>query len=539
MVKTLFIIGLVLLIQGSSTLFQALSVGHASWALNQTLFWGTPIVHFVFWIGLAHAGTFLSAILLIFEVRFQKRISLVAELSTIAAILVAALFPLIHLGIVSRFYFLVPFFNERDMFVNFNSPLIWDFLAIGAYACLSIVFFISHILSLKIPSFLKTRKVLAWILFPLVLWVHTIVSLDFAVTTDSLWQGAYFPIYFIIGAIFSGLALVLFLLEIMQRRVRKIEEILVAGSWFLLVFWIWEFIQKGVMHSFVLLFGFVFVQLFWLPRFRNTKAVRLFVSFSVLVAMWIERYVLIVHTNIEWLLVDWGWFALGIGLFLSVFFGGVLLFQKYCPQILLSVPEETSEKYSNGMIFKIIVPAIIITILFWFLNYRFDSTVSVINWVPALFPVLSLIVGLSFFVIELFSIVSKPRFYLVSGACLLVLGFLMGAFYAGGDTNLGRENKIISVEQTSEKERSTFDLWKSRCASCHGLDGEGNRKFIYEFYPEIQDLTLKRLNLQGEDSLTQVVLKGRAFMNPFKDRLSESEARALIRFMYKLAEEKK
>lgn len=191
------------------------------------------------------------------------------------------------------------------------------------------------------------------------------------------------------------------------------------------------------------------------------------------------------------------------------------------------------------MIFKIIVPAIIITILFWFLNYRFDSTVSVINWVPALFPVLSLIVGLSFFVIELFSIVSKPRFYLVSGACLLVLGFLMGAFYAGGDTNLGRENKIISVEQTSEKERSTFDLWKSRCASCHGLDGEGNRKFIYEFYPEIQDLTLKRLNLQGEDSLTQVVLKGRAFMNPFKDRLSESEARALIRFMYKLAEEKK
>ena len=131
MVKKLFIVGLILLIPGIWTLFQALSIGPASWALDQSLFWGTPIVNFVFWIGLAHAGTFLSAILLILEVRFQKRISLVAELSTIAAILVASIFPLIHLGIVSRFYFLIPFFNERNIFANFSSPLIWDFVEIG------------------------------------------------------------------------------------------------------------------------------------------------------------------------------------------------------------------------------------------------------------------------------------------------------------------------------------------------------------------------------------------------------------------------
>lgn len=538
MVKKLFIVGLILLIPGIWTLFQALSIGPASWALDQSLFWGTPIVNFVFWIGLAHAGTFLSAILLILEVRFQKRISLVAELSTIAAILVASIFPLIHLGIVSRFYFLIPFFDERNIFANFSSPLIWDFVAIFVYLCISIFYIVTHLLSLKHASLLKTGKVLAWILFPLVLWVHTIVSLDFAVTTNNLWQGAYFPIYFILGALFSGLALVVFLLEVQKRRVRKIEELLIAASWLLFVFWIWEFFQKGVWHFEVVFFGFVIVQLLWIPVLRNQKTIRLFVSFAALISMWLERYVLIVPSDLEWLPVDYGWFALGIGLFLSVFFGLYLLIQKYNPLVFYVSAEESNEKYSRKVLWGILAGAVVFALLYFALNYPLDTSVPLMNWIPVLFPLFSLFAGLSFFALGVYSVVPKKQFFLVSGLLVLILGGAFGAFYAGGDTNLGVESKIISVERVSKNNRPVKDLWASRCASCHGLKGEGNRKFIYEFYPEIQDLTLERLNSQGEDSLTQVVLKGRAFMNPFEGRVSESEARALIRYMYQLAEEK-
>lgn len=537
MVKILFVLGLFLLIPGAWTLSQALSLGPVSWALDQSLFWGTPIVHFVFWIGLAHAGTFLSAILLIFGVQFQKRISLVAELSTISSLGVAVLFPLIHLGIVSRFYFLVPFFNQRGMYVNFSSPLVWDFIAIGVYACLSLMFFLIHLFSFNHSSLLKARKVFAWLLFPLVLWVHTIVSLDFAVTSNTLWQGAYFPIYFILGALFSGLALVLFLLEMINRRVRKIEELLLVGSWLILAFWIWEFFQKGVWHSEVFILGFVFVQLFLVPRFRNQKIIRILVSISVLVSMWIERFVLIVQSDLKWQAVDFGWFALSIGFFLSIFFGVYLLFQKYKPQLLSDFSETEVDNYSKSFLLKVFSVAFLLVVLFFFLNYQYDPSVSLIYWIPVFFPLFALFAGSIIFVVSIYSLVPKKYFFMVSGVIVVALGLLAGAFYAGGDTDFGNTNSISS-EKILNKDRSASYLWASRCASCHGSQGDGNRKFIYEYYPEPQKLSLERLDQQGNDSLVNVILKGRAYMNPFEKRLSESEAKALIRYMYKLAEEK-
>lgn len=538
MVKILFAIGILLLFPGGWTLYQAFSIGPASWALDQTVFWGTPIVNFVFWIGLAHAGTFLSAILLLLGARFQKRISFIAELSTVSSIFVAGLFPLIHLGIISRFYFLIPFFNQRNMYVNFASPLVWDFLAIGVYAFLSIAYLIVHIVSLKQPTLSKTRRAMAWVLFPLVLWVHTIVSLDFAVSTVPLWRGGFLPIYFIAGAIFSGLALVMILLESTQGRGRKLEELLLAGSWLLLVFWIWEFLQKGVWHIEVIFFGFLLVQLFWIRRLRNKKAVRLIVGASVLVAMWWERFAFIMHSDIKWLWNDWGWFALGVGLFLSLFFGLYLLFQKYFPQLFSVAPRESSAKIPQRQVILIVTFSFMLASFYLFLNHQYDPAVPWVQWVPAFFPIAAFIAGLSFFILGIYPLVQKKHFFSFSGVLVIIIGFIAGAFYAGGDTDLSFQSPPVSAEPLSEKERPASYLWASRCASCHAQDGRGNRKFIYEFYPEPQDLSIERLELQGEDSLTRVILEGRAYMNPFKERLSETEARSLIRYMHKLAEEK-
>lgn len=538
MVKILFAIGILLLFPGCWTLYHAFSIGPASWALDQTVFWGTPIVNFVFWIGLAHAGTFLSAILLLLGARFQKRISFIAELSTVSSIFVAGLFPLIHLGVISRFYFLVPFFNQRDMYVNFASPLVWDFLAIGVYAFLSIAYLIVHIVSLKHPSLSKTRRAMAWVLFPLVLWVHTIVSLDFAVSTVPLWRGGFLPIYFIAGAIFSGLALVMLLLESTQGRGKKLEEMLLAGSWLLLAFWIWEFLQKGVWHPEVIFFGFLVVQSFWITRLREKKIVRLIVGVSVLVAMWWERFALIMHSDIKWLWSDWGWFALGAGLFLFIFFGLYLLFQKIFPELFLVAPQESRENAPQRQVILIVVFSFMLASFYLFLNHQYDPGVPWVQWVPAFFPIAALIAGLSFFVLGIYPLVPKKYFFFFSGLVVIFVGFAAGAFYAGGNTDLSFQSSPVSAEFISKKERPTSYLWNSRCVSCHGSDGLGNRKFIYEFYPEPQDLTLERLVLQGEDSLTRVVLEGRAYMNPFEGRLSEPEARALIRYMHQLAEDK-
>jgi hypothetical protein len=220
------------------------------------------------------------------------------------------------------------------------------FCAIFVYLCISIVYVFTHLLSLKHASLLKTRKVLAWILFPLFLWVHTIVSLDFAVTTNNLWQELISQ-----SILFSGFILwpcsCCFSFRGAKEESSKNRRTINCRFLAPIFFWIWELFQKGVWHFEVVFFVFVIVQLLWIPVLRNQKAIRLFVSFSVLISMWLERYVLIVPSDIEWLPVDYGWFALGIGLFLSVFFGLYLLIQKYNPLVFYVSAEESNEKYSK------------------------------------------------------------------------------------------------------------------------------------------------------------------------------------------------
>ncbi len=212
--------------------------------------WGVYITNFVFWVGIAHSGTLISAVLYLFRARFRTSFNRAAEAMTVFALLVAGLFPLIHLGRAWKFFYLFPYPNQRQLWVNFRSPLIWDVFAVGTYMTVSAVFFYVGL----IPDLAIVRRYkegiqkriygifsLGWkgterewhnynqlYLFmaafatPLVASVHSVVSWDFAMSIIPGWHTTIFAPYFVAGAIFSGTAMVITLV-VPMRRILKLD----------------------------------------------------------------------------------------------------------------------------------------------------------------------------------------------------------------------------------------------------------------------------------------------------------------------------
>ncbi|MGE5340533.1 MAG: NrfD/PsrC family molybdoenzyme membrane anchor subunit [Candidatus Omnitrophota bacterium] len=213
--------------------------------------WAVYITNFVFWVGIAHSGTLISAILFLFRARFRNAYNRSAEAMTVIAIMTAGLFPLIHLGRVWRFYYLLPYPNQRDLWINFRSPLIWDVFAVSTYLTISVIFFYVGM----VPDFAVARRyftgIRQWVykilslgwegtneqwrhysrlyLFlaafatPLVVSVHSVVSWDFAMSIVPGWHSTIFAPYFVAGAIFSGTAMVI-TLTVPMRRILKLEH---------------------------------------------------------------------------------------------------------------------------------------------------------------------------------------------------------------------------------------------------------------------------------------------------------------------------
>jgi len=226
--------------------------GIGEWGLNRTVGWGWDITNFVWWIGIGHAGTLISAILLLFRQKWRMSINRAAEAMTIFAVICAGLFPVFHMGRVWIAFFTLPYPNTRGpLWPNFNSPLLWDVFAISTYFSVSLLFWYSGLIpdiaTIRDRAKTKLRKtvygilsfgwvgsakhwqrhealslVLAGISTPLVLSVHTIVSFDFATSVIPGWHTTIFPPYFVAGAIFSGFAMVLTLM-IMTRSSRHIS----------------------------------------------------------------------------------------------------------------------------------------------------------------------------------------------------------------------------------------------------------------------------------------------------------------------------
>ncbi len=374
--------------------------GIGIWGNNQPAGWGYDITNLVWWIGIGHAGTLISAILFLFHQEWRTSINRFAEAMTIFAVSCAALFPLVHLGRPWLAYWIFPYPNTFDLWPNFRSPLVWDAFAIGTYALVSLMFwFIGLIPDLATMRdrtenrwlrYLYGMLALGWrgaashwqrydaaylllaaLATPLVVSVHSVVSLDFAVSVIPGWHSTVFPPYFVAGAIFSGFAMVLTLLIplrkvygledfITERHLDNMAKIMLATGLFVAYgylteaftawysgheverFWLFNRSFGPYWWAFaaLMLCNILIPQALWF-RWVRVQPVALFVvAIVVNIGMWLERYVIIVVSlHRDFLPSSWGMYAgtwwdratfLGtIGLFLTL----IVLFIRVLPML--------------------------------------------------------------------------------------------------------------------------------------------------------------------------------------------------------------
>ncbi len=366
--------------------------GIGTWGLNKTIGWSWDITNFVFWVGIGHAGTLISAVLLIFRQRWRTAINRAAEAMTIFAVACAGIFPLIHAGRPWLLYWVFPYPNTRGpLWVNFRSPLLWDVFAISTYLTVSVAFwymgllpdlalvrdrtksgirkFIYGVLAFGWNGSNRTwhhwevmSLILAGLATPLVLSVHTIVSMDFATSIIPGWHTTIFPPYFVAGAVFSGFAMVLTLL-IITRKVLNWENyitmehidkmtkvILVTGMIVGLAygtefFMAWYSGNEYERYAFVnratgpywwaywsmISCNVISPQFFWSKKLRNSIPFVFFISIVVNIGMWFERFVIITTSlHRDFLPSSWSmysptwveiWTFIGtFGLFFTLFF---------------------------------------------------------------------------------------------------------------------------------------------------------------------------------------------------------------------------
>ncbi len=351
----LFAIALIIGLYGVGCILYLLGTGVGVWGLNKTIGWAWDITNFVWWVGIGHAGTLISAVLLLFRQKWRMAINRSAEAMTIFAVFMAGLFPLIHMGRLWLGYWVLPIPNHfGSLWVNFNSPLLWDVFAISTYLSVSLVFWYIGL----IPDFATIRDrakkpvakkmysilsfgwsgrakhwnrfelvslVLAGLATPLVFSVHSIVSFDFATSVIPGWHTTIFPPYFVAGAVFSGFAMVQTLMLVMRKAMgleayihRKHVEymnivIMVTGSIVgtayiteLFISWYsgveyeaYAFINRATgpywwAYFAMMTCNVVSPQLMWFKKLRRSLIFTFIISIVVNIGMWFERYVIIV-----------------------------------------------------------------------------------------------------------------------------------------------------------------------------------------------------------------------------------------------------
>jgi Ni/Fe-hydrogenase subunit HybB-like protein len=346
------------------------TVGVGIFGVNIPVGWGFDIVNFVWWIGIGHAGTLISAILLLLRQRWRTSINRFAEAMTLFAVACAGLFPILHLGRPGYFYWLFPYPNTMGVWPQFRSPLVWDVFAVSTYATVSLLFWFVGL----IPDLATLRDrarhpfarvaygmlamgwrgsaihwhryetaylLLAGLATPLVVSVHTIVSFDFAVGIVPGWHSTIFPPYFVAGAIYSGFAMVMTLaiplraaygLEdlITMRHLDNMAKVLlttgliVAYGYVMEIFFAWysanQFESYMITNRmtgpyapmyWALIFCNIFVpQMLWFPRVRANVPALFVIALIVNIGMWLERYIIVVTSlHRDFLPSSWGMYA--------------------------------------------------------------------------------------------------------------------------------------------------------------------------------------------------------------------------------------
>lgn len=359
-----------LLLMGLIVVGYQVSTGIGTWGLNKTIGWSWDITNFVFWVGIGHAGTLISAILLLFRQKWRTSINRAAEAMTIFAVMCAGIYPIIHMGRPWLAYWVFPYPNTRNLWLNFRSPLLWDVFAISTYFSVSAVFWyiglipdlanmrdrattpfkkrLLTILSLGWNGSHRTWSryeilclILAGLATPLVVSVHTIVSFDFATSVIPGWHTTILPPYFVAGAVFSGFAMVLTLLIIL-RKVMNYEHYitpahigamckvllctgmmvgLAYGTEFFIAWYSgnpyerFVFLNRAIgpyawAYWTMVICNVVIPQLFWLKSVRSNLTIVFIVSIFVNIGMWFERFVIITTSlHRDFLPSSWAMFS--------------------------------------------------------------------------------------------------------------------------------------------------------------------------------------------------------------------------------------
>jgi Ni/Fe-hydrogenase subunit HybB-like protein len=331
-----------------------IAVGVGLFGIMIPVAWGFAIVNFVWWIGIGHAGTLISAILLLLRQKWRQSINRFAEAMTLFAVACAGLFPLLHLGRPWFAYWLFPYPSTMGIQPQFRSPLVWDVFAVSTYFTVSLLFwFLGLIPDLatlrdrahgRVPRFIYGMLAMGWrgsaihwhryemaylllagLATPLVVSVHTVVSFDFAVALVPGWHSTIFPPYFVAGAIYSGFAMVL-TIAIPLRKLYGLEDfitmrhlknmalvmlatgMIVAYGYLMETFFAWysgDIFEKymimnrmfgpyGWMYWLLILFNILIPQALWVSRVRTNTLALFLIAVSVNIGMWLERYVIVV-----------------------------------------------------------------------------------------------------------------------------------------------------------------------------------------------------------------------------------------------------
>jgi Ni/Fe-hydrogenase subunit HybB-like protein len=415
--KVSFVISVTFMTLCFTMIVYLMSTGVGVWGLGHPVMWGWAIINFVWWIGIGHAGTLISAILFLLRQKWRTSINRAAEAMTIFAVMCAGIYPLIHIGRIWLGWWLFPIPNTYGIWPQFRSPLMWDVFAVSTYFTVSVLFwYMGLIPDLAVmrdrsksvirkfgyglfslgwtgsnrhwSNYEKAYLILAGLSTPLVLSVHSIVSLDFAVSQLPGWHTTIFPPYFVAGAVFSGFGMVLTLM-IPLRKLLRLEEIvtvrhvelmckvtlatgsIVAYAYAMEFFIAWYsgnpyekflFLQNRAADPLILSKVFhckpapywwaywimiscncIVPQLFWFRKIRQHMLIVFVLSIFVNIGMWFERFVIVVTSlHREFIPSNWGYYSPTIvdilqylGTF-GLFFTFFLLFLRYIPLIAIA-----------------------------------------------------------------------------------------------------------------------------------------------------------------------------------------------------------
>lgn len=409
--KIAILISILMILQGLFSVYITVNEGLDLWGINNKTVWGISISNFIFWIGIAHSGTLISAILLLFRQNWRSSINRAAEAMTLIAILCALVFLIIHTGRPwLSWLWIIPYPNQFSLWINFKSPLFWDFIAVFTYFTVSLIFwyvgmlpdisFLKNDIKFKLlrgfykffglgwvgsyrqwSGYNKLYTLIAGISTALVISVHSVVSMDFALVNIPGWHTTIFPPYFVAGAIFSGCALVVILLTItryafgLQEFIRndhieKINKIVFFLSWIMFFSYFIE-VFGGLFNSsnyeestaflklktplfwYMIIFNCILPQLYVFKGIRKSIKYSTIISVFITVGMWLERYLIIIYSQKAGLLLsdevsyspsifEISIFISTIGLFIFLY----LLILKFIP--IVPIWEVANEQKTNG-----------------------------------------------------------------------------------------------------------------------------------------------------------------------------------------------